>query len=156
MNAGDGRPQDAPILHATLIAARRRGRWCGVLLQGPSGAGKSDLALRAVAADWRLVADDRVRVWTSGPYLYGGAPATLAGLIEVRGLGVISEGALPFSRLVLVMKAAAPQAPVERMPEPVHLHLLGIALPRLDLTFREPAAVAKLERALDAALQREL
>ena len=145
-----------PRLHATLIAAPRYGRWSGVLLQGPSGAGKSDLALRALAAGWRLAADDRVCVWTSGGQLYGAAPATLAGLIEVRGLGVTREPALPFVRLALAVEAATQAAPVERMPQPDRLGLLGIGLPRLRLALCEPGALAKLERALDAALRREL
>ena len=144
------------ILHATLIAARRQGRWHGVLLQGPSGSGKSDLALRAIAAGWRLVADDRVSIWTSGGSVYGAVPPTLAGLIEVRGLGVTSEPTLPFARLTLVVEASTPRAPVERMPAPSGLDLLGIGLPRLRLAFCEACAPAKLERALDAGLRRTL
>ena len=146
----------SPILHATLIATQRESRWCGVLLRGGSGTGKSDLALRALAAGWRLAADDRVRVWTSGGRLYGAAAPALANLIEVRGLGVTCEPALPFTRLVLAVEAAAPSSPVERMPEPDRLDLLGIALPRLRLALCEPSALAKLERALDAAVQRRL
>ena len=146
----------APVLHATLIATHREGRWCGVLLQGASGTGKSDLALRALACGWRLAADDRVRVWTSGGALYGAAPSTLADLIEVRGLGVTVEAALPFVRLVLAAEAATPAAPVDRMPESDRLVLLGIALPRLRLALCEPSAMAKLERVIDAALRRRL
>ncbi len=149
-------PAGAPVLHATLIAARRAGRWCGVLLQGPSGAGKSDLALRALAAGWRLAADDRVRVWTSGGALYGAAPATLASLIEVRGIGVSPEPALPIVRLALVVEAATAAEPMARMPMPTRLDLLGIELPRLRLALLEPCALARLERGLDAALRREL
>ncbi len=146
----------APILHATLIAARRRGLWCGVLLQGASGAGKSDLALRAIAAGWRLAADDRVRVWTSGGALYGAAPTTLAGLIEVRGVGVKPEPTLPFARLALAVEAATGTPLVERMPPPMRLDLLGLSLPRLRLNLLEPSALARLERGMDAALRREL
>ncbi len=144
------------VLHATLIAARRRGRWCGVLLQGASGAGKSDLALRALAAGWRLAADDRVRVWASGGALYGAAPTTLAGLIEVRGVGVRPEPTLSFARLVLAVEAATPSEPAERMPAPMRLELFGMSLPSLRLALRQPSAPACLERALDAALRREL
>ena len=147
---------DGPTLHATLIAARRQGRWFGALLLGPSGAGKSDLALRALAAGWRLAADDRVRVWTSGRGLYGAAPVTLSGLMEVRGQGVRPEPALPFVRLALAVEAATSDAPVERMPDPDRLGLLGSALPRLRLALCEPSALAKLDRALAAAGRRQL
>ena len=48
------------IAHAGLLAQRIGGRWKGALIEGPSGAGKSDLALKALDAGFRLVADDRV------------------------------------------------------------------------------------------------
>ena len=127
-----------------------------MLLQGPSGAGKSDLARRAIAAGWRLVADDRVRVGPSGGALYGAAPATLAGLIEVRGLGVMAEAALPFARMVLAMAPPGESEAVERIPDPDRLTLLDVELPRVRLAFCEASALAKLERALDAALRRQL
>ena len=84
------------IVHAGLIALFDAGAWRGALIEGPSGAGKSDLALRAIAAGgWRLVADDRVRLFVSAGRLFGRAPAVLAGRMEVRGLGVIAaSGAL--------------------------------------------------------------
>ena len=138
------------MLHATLVARRREGRWRGVLVRGPSGAGKSDLALRAVAAGWRLVADDRVRLWTSGGALYGAAPAALAGLVEARGLGVLRESALPFAATTLVVDAC--DGP-ERLPDPEHETLLGVSLPRVRLALREPSAVVKLGRALEGALR---
>ncbi len=47
------------ILHAGLVALRLEGVWRGALIAGPSGVGKSDLALRAIEAGFRLVADDR-------------------------------------------------------------------------------------------------
>ena len=140
---------DRVILHATLVARRCEGRWRGVLVRGPSGAGKSELALRAVAAGWRLVADDRVRLWTSGEQLFGAAPPALAGLVEARGLGVLREPALAFAAMALVVDAC--DAP-ERLPDPDHEALLGVALPRVRLALREPSAVAKLGRALDGAL----
>ena len=51
------------VRHAGLIAARSNGPWRGVLIEGEAGAGKSDLTLRALAAGFRLVADDRVVLW---------------------------------------------------------------------------------------------
>ena len=101
------------ILHAGLVSTYLDGFWRGVLIEGASGAGKSDLALRMLDQGFRLVADDRVLIWASGGALYGRAPQTLANLIEVRGLGICPEQALPFSRIVL----AARCEPAERRVE---------------------------------------
>jgi Serine kinase of the HPr protein, regulates carbohydrate metabolism len=131
-------------LHAGLIAARLGGRWRGVLIEGPSGAGKSDLALRALACGFRLVADDRVEVWPCEGALYGRAPGPLAGLIEVRGVGVCPEPPLPFCRIALAVRCAQH----ERMPEPAFNDYVGLSVPALSLPALEPSAPAKLLRAL--------
>jgi serine kinase of HPr protein (carbohydrate metabolism regulator) len=132
------------IRHAGLIALRRGGPWRGVLIEGPSGCGKSDLALRAIAAGFRLVADDRVVLWTSRGRLFGRAPDTLAGLIEVRGLEVVRTEALPLCEVALVARCG----PAERVPEPAACELLGLRLPVIDLEPLEASAPVKLSRAL--------
>lgn len=132
------------IVHAGLIAARSYGPWRGVLIQGPAGAGKSDLALRALAHGFRLVADDRVVLWTSGGRLYGRAPDALAGLIEVRGLDVVRTEAVPLCEICLLAEAGTP----ERIPDPQSTDILGLKLPRVILRLGEPSAPAKLSRAL--------
>lgn len=135
------------ILHAGLVALRLGGLWRGALIEGPSGAGKSDLALRALDAGFRLVADDRTLVWTSGGALFGRAPDPLVGLVEARGQGVLTEPALPFAEIVLWVVAAAPEE-IERAPEPETAMLAGAPVPRLRLDVREPSAPAKLRRAM--------
>ena len=132
------------IVHAGLIAARENGPWRGVLIEGPAGSGKSDLALRSLQAGFRLVADDRVALWLSGGELYGRAPPSLAGLIEVRGLGVEAVSALPLARVALVARAGTS----ERMPEPAFADILGLRAPVLTLDLRESSAPAKLSHAL--------
>lgn len=132
------------ILHAGLICAHEKGGWRGILIQGASGAGKSDLALRALDHGFRLVADDRTLVWTSGGALYGRAPANLAGLMEVRGLGVLTEPAVEFCRIVLCVRDGIP----DRMPEPAHIFHAGLSVPLLIFPLRESSAPAKLRRAL--------
>lgn len=131
-------------LHAGLIAAHVQGRWRGVLIEGPSGSGKSDLALRALDHGFRLVADDRVDIWACEDALYGRAPAALAGLIEVRGVGICAEAALPFCRIALAVRCAQH----DRMPEPAFNDYVGLSIPALSLSALEPAAPAKLLRAL--------
>ena len=95
------------IVHAGLIAQFDRGAWRGVLIEGVSGAGKSDLALRALASGWVLVADDRTLVWVSGGRLYGRAAPALAGLIEARGLGAaVTDRHRAFAPIDLVVDCA--------------------------------------------------
>jgi len=132
-------------LHATVVALRVQGLWRGALLTGPSGAGKSDLALRALEAGFNLVADDRVDLWVSGGRLYGAAPQTLNGLIEVRGVGIEAVTPRPFARIVLAVSLTDK---VERMPDEACETLLGVAIPSCPLWPFEPAATLKLRRAL--------
>lgn len=116
-----------------------------MLIEGPSGAGKSDLALRLLAAGWRLVADDRVLLWRSGRALYGRAPDALRGLLEARGLGVVGAPSLPFAAVALAVAHA--DAP-ERMPEPAWRTLAGVAVPTLALDLLAGSTPAKLGLAL--------
>lgn len=134
------------IVHAGLIAARRDGAWRGVLVEGPSGAGKSDLMLRALQAGFRLVADDRVLLWTSAGRLFGRAPDTLAGLMEVRGVGVVRLDPLPLAEIALVVRPGTP----ERIPDPALADILGLQVPLAVLALGESSAPAKLSHALAA------
>ena len=137
------------ILHAGLVAWPGGGSPEGVLIEGPSGAGKSDLALRALDQGFRLVADDRTLVFLSGGRVFGRAPASLAGLIEVRGLGVREQSVLAYCPLALVVRCAgAPEEP-ERLPDPVWTEILGVRLPVLTVWPFEASAPAKLRRALE-------
>ncbi|MGZ3376359.1 MAG: HPr kinase/phosphorylase [Phenylobacterium sp.] len=143
------------IRHAGLIAARLGGFWRGVLIEGAAGAGKSDLALRALGQGFSLVADDRALLWTCEGRLFGRAPDTLSGLLEVRGLDVVSLAALPFVEIALVARCAKP----ERIPEPARETILGVSTPLIEIDPREVSAPAKLSRALshfDAAHKRRI
>jgi serine kinase of HPr protein (carbohydrate metabolism regulator) len=143
------------IRHAGLIAHRVEGRWRGVLIEGPAGAGKSDLALRALADGFSLVADDRVILWTSGGRAFGRAPDTLAGRLEVRGLQVIEVPALPLSEVALLARCGTP----ERIPTAQFADILGVEVPLIEIDPREASATAKLRRALhhfDAAHKRRI
>lgn len=143
------------IAHAGLIAARAAGAWRGVLIEGPSGAGKSGLALRALSEGFRLVADDRVVLWRSGGRLYGRAPESLSGLMEVRGVDVVPVTPLAFAEVALVARLG----PAERIPGPAFADILGLQVPLIILDPGESAAPAKLGRALnhfDAAGKRRI
>jgi serine kinase of HPr protein (carbohydrate metabolism regulator) len=134
----------AAIRHGGLIATRLGGYWRGVLIEGPPGAGKSDLAFRALEQGFSLAADDRVLVWICAGRLFGRAPDTLAGRLEVRGLQVIGVPALPMAEVALVARCGA----VERIPDPQFAGILGVSVPLIHIDPREASAPAKLRRAL--------
>ena len=127
---------------------------CGVLLIGGSGSGKSDLALRLIAAGARLVADDRTDLFVWRGRLHGKAPAGLAGLMEVRGVGIISLPHAPKARITLVARL---DGSGERLPEhrryrpPAALRLVAKAAPPIiTLAPFEASAPAKLAAATAA------
>ena len=82
---------DSPTIHASAVLAGAR----AILIRGPAGSGKSRLVLNLIQAASngllifaRLVADDRVHVQAAHDRLIARPPAALAGLLEVRGLGI--------------------------------------------------------------------
>jgi UPF0042 nucleotide-binding protein len=133
-------------IHGTLVSLGGR----GVLLRGAPGAGKSDLALRLIGAGAILVADDRVELTLVAGALTGAAPAAIAGLIEVRGVGLRRMTFLAACRVALVVDLVPPGA-VERLPAPESVELLGISVPHLKLDPFAASAPMKVELALAAA-----
>ncbi|MBI4185109.1 MAG: HPr kinase/phosphatase C-terminal domain-containing protein [Proteobacteria bacterium] len=124
----------------------------GVLLRGPPGAGKSDLALRLIEGGARLVADDRVDLVREGERLIAAAPARLAGLLEVRGVGIVAVAHATRAALRLVVDLVAPDE-VSRLPEPRRCRYLGLTLPLIALAPFEASAPAKLRLAVAAAVE---
>jgi serine kinase of HPr protein (carbohydrate metabolism regulator) len=122
----------------------------GVLLRGPSGIGKSDLALRLIEGGAVLVADDRVLVERDGDQLLASPPDNLAGLLEVRGLGILRfpyQVKAPIRLLVHLVEIAE----MERLPESATEEILGISLPLRTLSAREPSAPVKVRLAMQHA-----
>jgi HPr kinase/phosphorylase len=139
-----GQQATAQRVHATAVA--RDGE--GILLLGASGAGKSDLALRLIDRGWRLVSDDQVLV------RHGVARPVpeLAGLIEIRGLGLVHLPFLSEAPLRLAVLLCDPAAVPERMPSPSRHD--GLGLPQIGVVAAAPSAPIVIERALDCALGR--
>ena len=134
------------LVHATTVAIGGR----AVLLRGPSGSGKSDLALRLIDAGARLVADDQSELWPEGDTVLVRAPVAIAGLIEVRGVGILRLEPLPVARLALVADLVSPEA-LERMPDQTTEAFFGVSIPTVALAAFEASAAAKLRFALSAA-----
>jgi HPr kinase/phosphorylase len=138
------------FVHATCVALKHGRAWRALLLRGPSGAGKSDVALRLLEAGGRLVADDQTHLAKVGRALIATPPKSLAGLIEVRGIGIVKLGRgqlLARAQLALLVDLVRPDQ-VERMPEPAHEKILGVDLPRVALAPFEASIVTKLRLAL--------
>ncbi|WP_343064614.1 serine kinase [Limimaricola variabilis] len=118
---------DAPLaLHASCVAWQGR----GLLIIGPSGSGKSALALALMALGCDLVADDQVllsRQPDGG--LRAACPATIAGLIEARGVGLLNAVPAGPVRLVLAVARGTPET--ERLPPERSVTYLGCSLPLL-------------------------
>ena len=107
----------------------------GVMLRGPPGSGKSLLALLLIddfarrGEDAILVADDRLELTESGGMLTMAAPSAIAGLIELRGRGIVSRPNIATARLGLVVDLVER---LERMPEDgaFSTELLGVTVAR--------------------------
>ena len=129
------------LLHATAVAFGD----AAVLLVGPPGAGKSDLALRLIDRGALLVADDQVDAEAVCGRLIANAPAAIAGLLEIRGVGLI---ALPFAVAVPVILVCDLGMAVERLPCPAHKRIGSVSIPLLAIAPFEASAPNKVERAV--------
>lgn len=120
-----------PSVHATGLVLGAK----GLVLRGPSGAGKSMLAL-LLFDEWEargrkaaMVADDRLELAAEGPHLVMRPPANIAGLVELRGRGIVHRPFVTSARVHLVVDLV----PVlERLVEEDELttHIEGITLAR--------------------------
>ena len=123
----------SPTVHASAVLAGAR----AVLIRGPSGAGKSRLALELIQAARagqllfaRLVGDDRVHLEAAAGRLVVSPADSLAGLLEVRGVGIVRLAYEPSAVVGLVVDL---QAEVVRLPdgEQKQTQIEGVRLPRL-------------------------
>jgi serine kinase of HPr protein (carbohydrate metabolism regulator) len=124
----------AASVHASAVLVGNR----AVLVRGPSGSGKSRLAFDLILAGRAgqvppavLVGDDRVHLDTAGGQLWVRPARELAGLIEIRGLGIRRCDHVAEAVVGLVVDLAVPDA--ERLPPPEALKtsVNGVLLPRI-------------------------
>jgi HPr kinase/phosphorylase len=137
-------------IHASCIAIAGR----GVLILGASGAGKSDLALRLIDGGAKLVADDRCELFMRAGKLCARAPASIAGLLELRGIGIV---AMPHARsapLAMAVRLSG-NSRQTRLPQPVFFEppaplKTSSRVPLIVLNGQAPSAPARVRAALRA------
>jgi serine kinase of HPr protein (carbohydrate metabolism regulator) len=124
----------SPTIHASAVLVGPR----AVLIQGPSGSGKSRLALALLQAAGtgalrfaRLVADDRAHVEAAHGRLLVRPAEGLAGLIEVRGLGIRRVPYEHVGHVRFLVELGVQDA--ERLPAQTRATavLAGITLPKM-------------------------
>jgi serine kinase of HPr protein (carbohydrate metabolism regulator) len=128
-------------VHGTAVAIGGR----AVLITGAPGSGKSDLALRLIDRGAVLVADDYVDLTpaTGGPGC--APPATIAGKLELRGLGIAT---LPFVRDVPLALVVDLDAERPRLPETRTARVAGSDIPMIAVDARATSAPILVELAL--------
>jgi HPr kinase/phosphorylase len=121
-------------VHASAVLVGNR----AVLIRGPSGAGKSRLAFDLILAGRAgqiapavLIGDDRVHLDAKQDQLIVRPAPELAGLIEIRGLGIRRCDFAEEAIVGLVVDLSAADA--ERLPPPgaLRTRIHGVSLPRI-------------------------
>ena len=138
------------LVHATTVSLAG----LGVIILGPSGSGKSDLALRLIGEGAFLISDDQTDLFLRNARIWARAPETIAGLLEVRGRGIVACAVQTAGCLSLAVQLV--QTPPVRLPEPSFWQPGDAAWPRLpqiSLEAREASAAAKVRITL-ATLQK--
>jgi HPr kinase/phosphorylase len=120
----------SPTIHATAVLTGAK----ALLIRGEPGSGKSRLALRLIQTFpfARLVGDDRVHLEAKAGRLLVRPAEALAGLIEIRGLGIRQ---LPYEPLAVVGRVLDLVPEADRLPGPDagETSISGVALPRIAL-----------------------
>lgn len=127
-------------VHATAVSISGG----AILIRGEPGAGKSTLALQLIEMPGSglgdgmlqasLISDDQTELTADGGKILCSAPPALAGLLEVRGLGIVKVSAAgPAALKLIVDLVSAQEAP--RLPDvnDRKVVLLGMEVPLIRL-----------------------
>ena len=119
----------------------------GVLIRGPSGAGKSDLALRLMDRGAALVSDDYCEIEKKDGAIILSPPATIAGRMEVRGLGIVRTAYRAHARLELIVDLVENRE-IERFPEKTMEEISGVKVAWMQVDPTHASADAKIRMKL--------
>tara|TARA_B100000989_G_C19425628_1_gene420622 strand:- start:239 stop:709 length:471 start_codon:yes stop_codon:yes gene_type:complete len=119
-----------------------------VLFRGPSGCGKSDLALRCINQGATLISDDQTILCKKNKKIFASAPTTIAGKLEVRGLGIVEFPYIERARLALVLDLVNEDT-VERLPDINFVDYFDLKIPNFRLYPFQCSAVEKISLAID-------
>ena len=130
-------------MHASCVAVDGK----AVLICGPSGAGKSDLALRLIDRGFTLVSDDQTMIRKSGDHLLATAPPTIAGKLEIRGIGIVDMETVQDVPVALVVELTSD---IRRLPDDARERsILGTSVPLISVDAMTASAPSKVALALD-------
>jgi serine kinase of HPr protein (carbohydrate metabolism regulator) len=133
----------AETVHASTVASNGR----AVLIAGPSGSGKSDLTLRLLDRGFTLVSDDQTIVKKDGERLLASAPPTIAGKLEIRGIGIVEMERTDNVPVALIVELTGD---IQRLPDDSRDRpILGIRLPIVTIDAMTASAPSKVALALD-------
>ena len=120
----------SPTIHATAVLVGAK----ALLIRGEPGSGKSRLALRLIQTlpFARLIGDDRVHLEAKNGRLLVRPADSLAGMIEIRGIGIRN---VPYEAVAAVGRVLDLMSAAERLPEPDEQKAVisGVTLPRIAL-----------------------
>lgn len=128
------------LLHGTCVEINGK----AVLITGQSGFGKSSVALQLIDRGAMLVADDQTLISFIDGMLVALPPPTIRGLLEVRGVGLISYPYQEKSPLFLSVEICDDES-YERLPEPLFIEYHECEVPLLKLKRGDPMSAIKIE-----------
>ena len=143
MHSGAGARLSAETVHASTVASEGR----AVLITGPSGSGKSDLTLRLIDRGFTLVSDDQTIVKRDGERLVATPPPTIAGKLEIRGIGIMEMDCVSDVPVALIVELTSE---IQRIPDDSRERpILGVRLPLISIDAMNASAASKVALALD-------
>ena len=132
-------PGASLIMQASAVVIGGR----ALVIEGPPGSGKSSLALALLDRGAGLIGDDAVTLTRTGDRIIASPPPHIAGLIELRGIGLVSWPVAEAAPLALILALGRP--PGERLPRHAERQMvLGVPVARLAF---DPGPLAPAQRA---------
>jgi serine kinase of HPr protein (carbohydrate metabolism regulator) len=128
------------LIHGSTVEIKGN----AALILGAPGMGKSSLALQLMDRGALLVADDQTQLSLENGMIVTRVPASIQGMMEVRGLGICTFPFQACSPLALCVEICEEKT-LERLPEPLFIEYYGIQVPLLKLAKTDPLGAIKVE-----------